>query len=139
MTIVEAAGRLRISPRSSVTLGLRTALAARKPDLLQALSAENRILPMPLDRFEKEGCPIRIRVSWCPEHLWLVPGEKHVQTLGRREINRGRIWTACELKFLWSVPSLNAKTAEELGRIKVQFDGEIVAVEGPGERAAEDG
>lgn len=129
--------RIRIAPRTALTSEVRRTLAARKGEVLNALSTEARILQMPLDRFEREGRFIEIRVPWLPETLWFVPGEEQAEVLTGREISRGRVWTARELMFLWSLPSLDKKTVEKLGSIKAQLDGEILSVEGPGEGAAE--
>jgi hypothetical protein len=128
--------RVRIAPSEQVTPDIRELLSSHKPEVLNALAAEERLSHMPLDTFEKQGAPLEIRVPWIPENLWFVPGERHVVPLTRRGISRGRIWTARELMFLWCLPSLDGKTVEKLGSIKAQLDGEILSVEGPGEGAA---
>ena len=131
------ADRVRIAPSAQLTPNIRELLSSRKPEILNALTAEEHLSRMPLDHFEREGSLLEVRVPWLPETLWFVPGEKQMEILTRRGISRGRIWTVRELMFLWSLPSLDKKTVEKLGSIKTQLGGEIVSVEGPGEGAAE--
>ena len=137
LQLLPAGDQLQIRPRKAVTNELRRTLQTHKEDLLRALSLEERILRMPLDLFERQGCLIEVQVSWLPQTLWFVPGEKQVEVLTQRGISRGRIWTARELMFLWSLPSMDEKAVERLGLIKAQLDGEILSVDGSGEGAAE--
>jgi tubulysin polyketide synthase-like protein len=123
--------RLRVSPKSALTPELRETLASRKADLLSALSLEARILQMPIDQFELEGRSIEVRVAWLPATLWFVPGESQVEALTKRGISRGRIWTARELRFLWSTSSIDKGTVEKLGRIKAELGGDFVSLELP--------
>jgi hypothetical protein len=100
------------------------------------VTAVTRLLQMTLEEFGCGNRMAQVRVPWLPETLWFVPGEKQMEILTRRGIGRGRIWTARELMFLWSLPSLDEKTVEKLGSIKAQLEGEILSVEAPGEAAA---
>ena len=95
------------------------------------VTAVTRVLRMTLKEFEQGARIAQIRVPWLPETLWFVSGEEQVETLIRRGICRGRIWTARELMFLWSVPSLDQKAVEKLACIKAQIGGDIISVERP--------
>jgi hypothetical protein len=120
---------IRVAPRSSLTPELRETVRTHKADLLAALSIETRVLEMPLSQFEREGCPIEIRIPSFPETLWFVPGDRERDILVTRGISHGRIWTALELMELWKAPSLTQKHAQSLARIKAQFDADVVSVE----------
>jgi hypothetical protein len=90
-----------------------------------------RLLQMTLKEFELGGRLVQVRVPWLPETLWFVSGERQVETLIRRGISRGRIWTARELMFLWTTRPLDQQTAERIGHIKAELGGEITSVEAP--------
>jgi len=92
-------------------------------------SDEARILQMPLDQFEREGCPIQVRVPGLLDTLWFVPGGSERDALVRRAVDRGRIWTAHELMDLSKISSLTREQAQTLARIKVEFDAEVVSIE----------
>ncbi len=94
-----------------------------------ALSLESSILQMPLDQFERDGCPIEIKVPGFRETLWFVPGDPEREALVARGTGRGRIWTAHELMDLWKVPGLTRERAQSLARIKAEFDAEVVSIE----------
>ena len=131
MTIVPEGDRLRVTPKSALTPELRSTLVARRGEVLAALALETRILQMPLDRFGREGRSLEVQVPWLPETLWFVPGEKQAESLTKRGVSRGRIWTARELRFLWSIPSIDKGMVEKLGQIKAELGGEFVSLEGP--------
>ncbi len=120
---------VRVAPKSALTPELRETLRTHKTDLLEALSVEARLLQMPLDQFEREGCPIEIRVPGLEKTIWFVPGEAHVEALAQGDVPRGRIWTARELRTLWGGGSEALKNAITLTRIKLALDGEVVSVE----------
>jgi hypothetical protein len=120
---------VRVSPKSALTPELRETLRTHKADLLTALSVESRVLEMPLPQFEREGCPIEIRVPSFPETLWFVPGSKERDALLIQGIRYGRIWTARELMEVWQAPAPKPGHAQSLARIKVEFDAEVLTVE----------
>ena len=103
--------RLRIEPR---------------PPLDAALLA--RLLGMPLDRFEREGCPLEVRVPWLPVTLWFIPTEADGDALAREGVSRGRIWTARELAALLAISGLTAEQPQTIARAKLEFGGEVVEV-----------
>ena len=92
-----------------------------------------RLLGMPLDRFEREGAPMEIRVPWLPVTLWLVPAEADAEALVGEGVSRGRVWTAWELMDLLAIPGLTREQAQTVARVKATFDGEVVEVR-PGRR-----
>lgn len=132
------ADRVRIAPSEQLTPDIRELLSSRRPEVLNALAAEERLSRMPLDQFEREGSPLEVRVPWLPQTLWFVPGEMQVEVLTKRGISRGRIWTAQELWFIWPIASVDKNMVEKLGHIKAELGCEIVSVEGPGYKDAPD-
>ncbi len=120
---------LRVAPRSALTSELRETLTTRKADLLAALSVENHLLQMRLDEFEREGCPIELKVPGLEKTIWFVPGEAHVEALVQSGITQGRIWTARELRMLWAGGSDALESAITLARVKVALDGEVISIE----------
>ena len=129
LALTAEGSRLRVAPKSALTPELRETLAARKADLLAALSVEDHLLQMPLDQFEREGPLIEIKVPGFPETLWFAPGDREREILVVRGISRGRIWTAHELMDLWKIPSLTREQAQTLARIKADFDAEVISIE----------
>jgi hypothetical protein len=112
-----------------LTPEIRETVRTHKTDLLEALSLEARLLQMPLDQFECEGCPIEVRVPGLEKTIWFVPSERHIEKFVQRDIPRGRIWIVRELRTLWGGGSEALKNAITLARIKVALDGEVVSVE----------
>jgi len=129
LTLAPEGAGVRVAPKSALTPELRDALRINKADLLAALSVEDHLLQMPLDQFERDGCPIEIKVPGFPETLWFAPGDREREILVVRGISRGRIWTAHELMDLWKIPSLTREQAQTLARIKADFDAEVVSIE----------
>ncbi len=84
------------------------------------------ILAMPLDRFEREGQCLEIRVPWLDVTLWLVPDERDAAAIARTGASRGRVWTANELAVLMAVPDRAPATVEAIARAKLAVDGDIV-------------
>ncbi len=97
-----------------------------RPPLDAALVA--RLLGMPLDGFEREGCPIEVLVGWLGTTLWLVPGEADAEALAREGVNRGRIWTARELADLLAISGLTGEQPQTIAQAKLEFGGEVVEV-----------
>jgi hypothetical protein len=126
------ADRVRIAPSEHLTPDIRELLSRRKPEVLNALAAEDRLSHMSLDQFERAGSPLEIRVPWLPETLWFVPGEPQVKSLTSRGISRGRIWTARELALLWRIPTVDKKNVTDLSKVKVELGAEIVSLGLPG-------
>ena len=60
--------------------------------------------------------------------IWFVPRVEHIEDLVNDGANRGRIWTARELKDLSSVPSLTEQDLVALSRLKLAFGGEVLSV-----------
>ncbi len=87
-----------------------------------------RLLGLPLDRFEREGSPLEIRVPWLAETLWFVPRHGDAEALAKGGISRGRIWTARELKDLLTIIGLTAEELQTIARAKLEFGGEVVEV-----------
>ncbi len=85
----------------------------------------SRLLAMPLDHFEREGCPMEITVSWWPDTLWFVPGQHEVDDLVMQGIDRGRVWTARELIDLLTIPGLPAERVTRLAQAKAAFGGTL--------------
>lgn len=83
---------------------------------------------MTIDQFEREAFALEIRVPELPETLWFVPTLEEAKTLVSDGINRGRIWTACELKDLMDIPGILSSQALSLAQIKLEFDGEVIEV-----------
>src|SRR5262245_56411986 len=69
------------APRGVLTGDDRQALTMAKPLLLQRLALEARLLGMSLEEFEREGCPIEVKVPWLEATLWWVPRIEHVADL----------------------------------------------------------
>jgi len=85
-----------------------------------------RLGAMPLDRFEREGQLLEIRVPWHAETLWLVPAERDAEALGREGVSRGRVWTARELTTLMALPNRTPSVVQTLAHAKCAVDGDIV-------------
>lgn len=127
--VVSEGTKVRVKSKGGLTPELRETLTTHKADLLAALSLEDRLLQMPLDQFEREGCPIAIKVPNFPETLWFAPGDREREVLVTKGIRRGRIWTARELMELSKTPSFSREQVQTLARIKAAFDAEVVSVE----------
>ena len=95
---------------------------------MSALLAEREVLSLSLKEFERQDRAIEVRVSWLAETLWIVPHVKHVATLVRQGITRGRIWTARELADLLSILAIASEDIQKIGRVKAIFGGDIVSV-----------
>jgi hypothetical protein len=87
-----------------------------------------RLVAMPLLRFEREGCPLEVRVSWLSVTLWFAPTETDAEALSQEGISRGRIWTARELGDLLSIPTLTTEQAQTIAQAKVEFGGQVIKV-----------
>ena len=87
-----------------------------------------RLLAMPLDRFEAEGAPLELRVSWLPLTLWFAPTEADAEALVGEGVSRGRVWTARELMDLLSIPGLSLERVQTVARAKLELGGEVVEV-----------
>jgi len=83
------------------------------------------MLKMPLDQFERDGCPLEVRVPWFSETLWFVPGQADVAGLIQRGVGRGRIWTANELMDLLHLESLSREQVQTIAWAKLLFEGEV--------------
>ncbi len=120
-TLTPEGGHLRVTPKSALTPDIRETLAGRKEDLLTALALESRILKMPLERFEREGNPVEVRISWLPETLWFVPARGVEEIRVQRGVHRGRIWTSRELRQLLQRP-LSSETIRAIALVKVHLE-----------------
>jgi hypothetical protein len=83
---------------------------------------------MRLDQFEREGCPLKIRVPWLAEPLWFVPGNEDVALLVADGVSRGRIWTARELRDLLHIRNVAPKPVQTIARAKAELGGELIEV-----------
>ncbi len=97
-----------------------------RPPLDAALVAG--LLGMPLDRFEREGCPLEVQVPWLLMTLWFVPTEADAEALAREGVNRGRIWTARELMDLMAIPGMTPEHVKIVAQAKLEFGGEVIEV-----------
>lgn len=158
ITVRADGAQIRLRPRAAVTPGDLAAAVVMKSELLRLLTmgavapalpaAENpavalrvgetgfdaaveKITSMVLDRFEREGAPLEIRVAWLDTTLWFVPREADAAALAREGVTRGRIWTAGELADLLALGDLTSARARTLALTKLEFDGDIVTTRPP--------
>ena len=113
--------------------GVETGRAAGEPPTLRPsdagfAGAVAHLVGMPLDQYASEGAALEIRVPWCAESLWFVPGDADADRLGGEGVSRGRIWTALELSALLALPDLTPEIAQRLAEAKLAVDGDIVEV-----------
>jgi hypothetical protein len=133
-TVTTVAGRLRVeAPKGALTPDLRTALEARRGDLLKALGggpapAVEQLLALPLDRFAEARQLLQVHVRWWPESLWFVPSSADAEDLRREGVSRGRVWTARELADLLAIPGLSRDAILTAAQAKLAFGGEVVGV-----------
>lgn len=85
------------------------------------------VLTMPLDRFEREGAPMEIRVHWFDETLWFVPSAAEAEGLVKEGVHRGRIWTAQELRDLLAIPGVMREQVKQVAMAKAIFEGTVTA------------
>jgi hypothetical protein len=85
----------------------------------------SRLLAMPLDQFEREGCPMEITVSWWSNPLWFVPGQREAENLVMQGIDRGRVWTARELMDFLAIPGQAAERVMRIAQAKAVFGGTL--------------
>ncbi len=81
-----------------------------------------------LDDFERGANALELRVPWFDQTLWFVPRIEHVRLLRREGVDRGRIWTAAELRQLSSLPGVTPDEIANIGRLRAAFDAQIVEV-----------
>jgi hypothetical protein len=86
------------------------------------------ILAMPLDRFEREGQCLEVRVPWLDVTLWFVPEERDATAIARTGASRGRVWTASELARLMTLPSRTPVIVGAITRAKLAVDGDVIEV-----------
>jgi hypothetical protein len=114
-------------PVTPVTGGDEARPGAR-PDSLGFGSVVARLVRMPLHVFEREGCPLEVRVGWLPVTLWFVPRGADVEALAQEGVSRGRVWTARDLADLLSIPGLTPEQARTIAHAKLEFGGVVVEV-----------
>jgi hypothetical protein len=95
-----------------------------RPYAATAVIDLTEILAMPLDRFEREGQCLEVRVPWLDVTLWFVPEERDAAAIARIGGSRGRVWTANELAVLMAMPD----RVEAIARAKLAVDGDIAEV-----------
>ena len=98
------------------------------------VTAVTRLLSMTLREFEEQGRPLQVKVAGLSESVWFVPQVTDIEELARKDIHRGQIWTARELRALWGGGSGAHENAVTLARIKMAVDGEVISVEDLGAR-----
>lgn len=86
-----------------------------------------QLLSMPLDRFEREGAPMEIKIPWFDKTLWFVPGEAEAGDLVKEGVHRGRIWTGKELRDLLAIPSMTREPVKKVATAKAIFEGTVTA------------
>lgn len=122
--------RLRVnSPKGVVTSRIEETLRELKPDLLELLSLEQRIVDMSLSDFEQQNHAIEVRVTWLEDTLWFVPHPDHIRILLNDGVRRGRIWTSRELADLMSLSKMPRRDLMNIASFKAAFGAEIVTVE----------
>ena len=84
-----------------------------------------QMLKMPLDHFEREGCPLEVRVPWFSETLWFAPGQADAARLIQHGVGRGRIWTANELMDLLRLEGLSPEQVQTIAWAKLLFEGQV--------------
>lgn len=126
-----AGDRLQVVARPGVVNEQdRAALSAAKPQVLQHLTLESRLLGMSLEEFEQAGWAMELRVPWLDVTLWWVPRAEHVAELVRAGIARGRVYTAQDLTNLTRLTE-NAEgraDIERIAKLKLAFDATILSI-----------
>ena len=121
--------RLQVrAPRGAVSERDRDALGTLKPEVLERLKIEARLLYLPLDEFAQQDYSIELAVPWLPDTIWFVPRVEHIDDLIHEGVHRGRIWTTQELRDLLSLSGLTERDLVSLSRFKIEFDGEVLVV-----------
>lgn len=118
------------SPKGVITPEIRETLCELKPDLLEVLSLERKLVDMSLTDFEQQNQAIEVKVEWLEDTVCFVPRPEHVQILSGAGIRRGRIWTSRELADLLSISRMPHRDLMNIARFKAAFGAEIVTVEG---------
>ena len=116
-------------PREALTPEIVEALRELKPDLVAAITDEQRMLGLSLEEFEQDHSSIEVSVSWLATTLWWVPRLEHADELVAEGIALGRIWTARELADLITLPGLAQPDLVSLAHLKLEFAGDIVALQ----------
>ena len=104
------------------------AVAGRAHAATAVVIDPTKILAMPLDRFERDGQCLEIRVPWLDVTLWFVPEERDAGAIARIGASRGRVWTARELAALMALPDRAPATVRSLALAKIEVDGELADV-----------
>jgi hypothetical protein len=104
-------------------------LRSFKAELLERLRLEAQVVDLSLDDFARQSHSLELAVPWLVETIWWVPRAEHIDDLVRDGVHRGRIWTAAELRDLLAVPGLTEQDLVSLGRLKLDFDADIVSVQ----------
>jgi hypothetical protein len=86
------------------------------------------LLDMPLEDFQARGALLEVRVPWLDVTLWFVPTADDVHRLAGEGVHRGRIWTACELMQLLTIPDRTPAAVSTITHAKLAMDGDIIAV-----------
>ena len=76
------------------------------------------LVAMPLDRFERGGQCLEIRVPWLDVTLWFVPAERDAAAIARTGASRGRVWTASELAALMVLPERTPTIVEAMALLR---------------------
>ena len=69
----------------------RKALAACKPEVLERLTSESRLLSMSLDEFEQQDLSMEVTVPWLDKTLWFVPRRDHAARVCADGVAPGRV------------------------------------------------
>jgi hypothetical protein len=86
------------------------------------------LLSMPLDRFAREGQLVEVRVPWLDVTLWFVPEGRDAETLGRQGVNRGRVWTARELRGVLAIAGRTREALRTIALAKLTVNGDVTEV-----------
>jgi hypothetical protein len=86
------------------------------------------VLAMPLDQFAREGQLVEVRVPWLDVTLWFAPEERDAETLGREGVNRGRVWTAKELRAVLVIAGRTREALRTIALAKLTVNGDVTEV-----------
>ena len=115
-------GKKRVSPR------LELQVQKLEKELLGLLRTESWLVQAPLHVFAQCRVALEVFVPDLPETLWFVSDAEQVDRIVAREVRRGRIWTAEELRELMAAPGMTPEDAVAIVRAKMAFDATVTDV-----------
>ena len=115
------------APSGTVTASDRDLLKKNKPDLLDFLRREQRVVNLTIEEFRQAGLQLELTVPWLDETIFFVPTALAAARLGERGVGRGRIWTADELSNIAEIDS--PTDIPTIGRLKGRLGLEIISAD----------